>query len=115
MADGFFLADEHHKKVNGEIVTLKNQLHFRHEKSGFESKAVPEHTKSYPELFKQFRLKHPDYVLPSSFSVEEIGSPSVEIVPVVEIAPIVEEPKRSQEGATEESKTEPEQKPRRVR
>ena len=94
MSDGFYLADETHKTVSGEVVKLENVLYFRQARSGFDSKADKDHVKNYAILFGEFKKAHPDYVLPASFTGEQIGSASVveAVAPVVEVeVPVVEE------------------------
>lgn len=92
----FYLVDEQHKTVHGEIVTIKDVLYFRHEKAGFDSKAVADHIKSYPIQFEDFQRKNPGFVLPASFGFSGVGFVSaarvVEPEPVVEVeAPAVVE------------------------
>ena len=88
----FYLVDEKHKSVTGEVVTLKDVLYFKFDRAGFDGKAVKDHVKRFPVEYEAFRKLHPDYVLPASFSDEQVGSASAQVVaaPVVEEVPVVE-------------------------
>ena len=76
MSVEFYLANETHKKVTGELVELKDVLYFKQERSGFDGKATKDHVEQYPGQYETFRREHPDFVLPVSFSGVEIGSPT---------------------------------------
>jgi len=84
MQDGFYLADEKHKSLSGSTVDLKGLLYFRQARSGYDGKASKEHVRDYAGLFGEFMTSRPDYVLPESFTKEEVGQPSVEVVPLPE-------------------------------
>lgn len=94
MKDGFYLADEKHKKVTGEVVEHKDVLYFRQARSGFDNKATKEHVKSHPSDFQNFKNAHPDYKLPDSFVDVEIGSALVHPkIDDVSLSPLVNESK----------------------
>lgn len=71
----FYLADETHATVKGDLVELKGVLYFKQDRSGFDGKATKEHVKNYPIAFQAFKDAHPDFVLPASFSSVEVGAP----------------------------------------
>jgi len=86
----FYLVDENHKTITGEVVTLKNVLYFKFDRANFEGKATKDHVKRFPVEYEAFRKLNPDFVLPASFSDEVIGAASVSAVvapAVVEEAP----------------------------
>lgn len=85
MQDGFYLADETHKSITGELVKYADVLYFRQARSGFDGKADKDHVKNYAALFGEFMKSHPDYKLPEKFAKEEIGQPSTEVKPQAEI------------------------------
>ena len=82
MLDGFYLADETHKSVQGGVVKHENVLYFRQARSGFDGKADKDHVRNYASLFGEFLKSFPDYKLPESFTKEEIGQSSVEVKPL---------------------------------
>lgn len=89
----FYLADETHRNITGELVHLKGLLYFKHERAGYEGKATKEHIKEYGIQFQEFKTKNPSYVLPESFRDFEIGLVSAVAQPVavvVPVAPVVE-------------------------
>lgn len=92
----FYLADETHRKVTGELVELKGMLYFTQERSGYDGKATKDHVKQYPGEYEAFRKANPDYVLPDSFKDVAIGDAVVTpvVVPMVVEAPVVDESKK---------------------
>lgn len=98
MADGFYLADEKHKSIQGVVVELKGLLYFRQERSGFDGKADKSHVKNYPHLFEEFMKSHPEYVLPASFSPEEVGQASAQEVKALPVEEKLEEAKEGDES-----------------
>ncbi len=87
----FYLADLSHKTVKGDVVVEKNVLHFQMEKAGFDSKATKDHVKRFPGEFEVFKRHHPDFVLPASFSDEQVGAGSFAVVAPPVVEPVVEE------------------------
>lgn len=87
----FYLADEKHMTIKGDVVELNGVLYFTQDKSGFEGKATKDHVKQYPGQFEEFVKAHPEYVLPASFSDATIGD-AVSTAQVAPVAPVVEEP-----------------------
>lgn len=71
MTNGFYLVDEKHKTVKGDVVEIKDVLYFRQSKSGFDNKATKDHVKAYPGLFQELLNKHPKFVLPASFQMKK--------------------------------------------
>lgn len=80
----FYLVDEKHKSIKGNIVELKGLLYFKHSRAGYDGKANKDHIKQYPGEFENFMKANPDYVLPDSLKDVEIGAPVFEAqIPVV--------------------------------
>lgn len=86
MSDGFYLADEKHATIKGEVIEHKNVLYFRQSRSGFDGKATKEHVKENPKLFSAFKKKFPEYQVPATWADVVIGYISVS--PVPEPAPL---------------------------
>lgn len=74
----FYLATTTEKTLRGEHVVTKDVLCFKQPKSGYDGKATKDHVKQNPGEYEAFRVAHPDYVLPESFSDVELGTPMVE-------------------------------------
>jgi len=92
----FYLADEQHKTLKGDVVEFKGVLFFKQDRSGFDGKATKDHVKGYPKEFQLFKDAHPEFVLPDSFLDLEVGQPvsaPAAVAPVAEAAPVVEAPK----------------------
>lgn len=88
----FYLADEKHRSVKGEIVDLKGLLYFKQDRSGYEGKATKDHLKEYPRAFEEFRKLNPDYVLPDYLRELVIGHPeSFKQEAKPQVAAVVEE------------------------
>lgn len=102
MQDGFYLANEKHRTVTGEIVEINSVLYFKLDKTGFDGKATKEHVKDYADQFGLFKKANPDYVLEDRLKEPDliVGSPSVEAVaaPVVESSPVVDSIEESKAG-----------------
>lgn len=98
--DGFYLADEKHKTVRGDVVEHKGVLYFRLGRAGFDGKATKEHVKGYPIHFQEFKDANPGFVLPSSFSDVEIGSPVAvpHVADATHPVAVVADPKLEAEG-----------------
>lgn len=77
MSVEFYLATITEKSIAGDHVVTKNVLCFKQDKSGYDGKATKDHVKQYPGEYETFRVTHPDYVLPESFSDIEIGAPQI--------------------------------------
>ncbi len=87
----FYLADEKHKSIKGDIVELKGLLYFRQSKSGYDGKATKDQVSQYPGEYESFRKANPDYVLPDSLKELAIGAPEVTPQPEKVVAPVVAE------------------------
>lgn len=91
MKDGFYLVDEKHATIKGDVVELKDVLYFRQSKSGFDGKATKDHVKAAPGLYEEFRVAHPNYTLPASFHDVQIGHAVATVAaPAPAVEPVVE-------------------------